>query len=115
MAQNQQEQKSRKGFNRADYHSAHENSKSLSGTINSSGEEKTSHTNFNRHTWTTPGGPNILNMVLHDTVIGYTFYDLQTDGSIKNAVVNNMNGTFSTVWNFSPNANTGFGIRCGLL
>jgi hypothetical protein len=38
------------------------------------------------------------------TQIGYTYYDLQTNGSICNRLVYNADGTISATWTFSPNA-----------
>jgi hypothetical protein len=48
----------------------------------------------------------IVNSILasSEDIIGYTFYDLQTNHSISNNLVVNLDGTISGAWNFSPNA-----------
>jgi hypothetical protein len=46
-----------------------------------------------------------------DDVIGYTYYDLQTNGTTSNRIVQNSDGTISVAWTFSPDANSGFPNR----
>ncbi len=42
--------------------------------------------------------------VANETVIGCTFYDLQTNNSISNRLVVNTDGTIAAAWTFSPDA-----------
>ncbi len=47
----------------------------------------------------------------NEATIGNTNYDLQTNNTISNRIVNNSDGTISAVWTFSPDANTGYPLR----
>ena len=42
--------------------------------------------------------------VNNENFVGYTFYDLQTNGSTSNRIVYNNDGTISAAWTFSPDA-----------
>lgn len=46
-----------------------------------------------------------------EEVIGFTYYDLQTNASASRRLEANSDGSFSAAWTFSPNANAGFPDR----
>lgn len=46
-----------------------------------------------------------------EEVIGYTYYDLQTNAAISNRLTKNADGTMSASWTFSPNATSGYPDR----
>ncbi|MEO6167783.1 MAG: hypothetical protein ABIO46_16185, partial [Chitinophagales bacterium] len=45
------------------------------------------------------------------TIIGTTYYDLQTNSSVCNRLVNNTDGTVQATWTHSPDAVSGFPNR----
>ena len=48
---------------------------------------------------------------VQEEVIGYTYYDLQTNASASRRLNYNDDGSFSAAWTFSPNANANFPDR----
>src|SRR5438128_2497905 len=68
------------------------------------------HTSLLRNTGSGDGG-SIRSSYATETVIGNTYYDLQTNNTISNRFVNNSDGTKSAVWTFSPNATAGYPNR----
>jgi len=53
----------------------------------------------------------IASTIMEEEIIGYTYYDLQTNNSHGSRLVRNSDGSFSAVWTFSPNATTDFPQR----
>lgn len=68
------------------------------------------HNSFLRNTGSGEGS-GIRSSFATETVIGTTYYDLQTNNTISNRLVNNADGTKSAVWTFSPNATAGYPQR----
>ena len=60
--------------------------------------------NLQSRRYTQPTHNQISSTYLQEEVIGYTFYDLQTNGAISNRLVHSSDGSFSAAWTFSPNA-----------
>jgi len=56
------------------------------------------------------GNPTIQ-ATANETIIGNTYYDLQTNNTISNRLVNNADGTLSAAWTFSPNNTSGYPDR----
>ncbi|MCC7233341.1 MAG: T9SS type A sorting domain-containing protein [Bacteroidia bacterium] len=56
--------------------------------------------NIQSRMWATPH--TIQSTTVNEQIIGYTYYDLQTNGTISNRLVKNADGTFSACWTFSP-------------
>ncbi|MCC7233340.1 MAG: T9SS type A sorting domain-containing protein [Bacteroidia bacterium] len=54
--------------------------------------------------WVAPH--TIQSTTVNEQVIGYTYYDLQTSGTISNRLVKNADGTISACWTFSPQDST---------
>ena len=55
--------------------------------------------------------PATSSTYVNEDVVGYTYYDLQTNGAVSNRLQKNDDGTFSAIWTFSPDASTGFPNR----
>jgi hypothetical protein len=49
--------------------------------------------------------------IMEEEIIGFTYYDLQTNNSISNRLVRNDDGSISAAWTFSPNATVDFPQR----
>ena len=90
--------KVRKGLNKVQLPAKYRNMTILSGIKNDNGINPQG--NFQRKIYS-PHQSSVLN----ETIIGYTYYDLQTNGSTSNRIVYNTDGTISAAWNFSPDAN----------
>ena len=55
--------------------------------------------------WVAP--QHVNGTTLNEEIIGYSYYDLQTNGTIGNRLVRSADGTFSAAWTFSPFDQTG--------
>jgi len=53
----------------------------------------------------------IASTIMEEEIIGFTYYDLQTNNSHGSRLVHNADGSFSAAWTFSPNANIDFPDR----
>jgi hypothetical protein len=69
--------------------------------------------NAQNRTYTAPvpanSGATLRTTTVEEAVIGFSVYDLQTNGTISNRLVKNDDGTFSAAWTYA--ANTSFADR----
>lgn len=56
-----------------------------------------------------PSGATLRTTTVEEVLVGFSVYDLQTNGTISNRIVKNDDGTISTVWTYA--ANTSFADR----
>ncbi len=54
---------------------------------------------------------SVQSTVMQEEIIGFTYYDLQTNNTISRRLVKNDDGSLSAAWTFSPNATTDFPQR----
>ncbi|REJ82457.1 MAG: T9SS C-terminal target domain-containing protein [Bacteroidetes bacterium] len=61
--------------------------------------------------WVAPTRARFAAPTINEEIVGFTYYDLQTNNSISNRLVRSADGSFSAVWTFSPDAQTNFPNR----
>lgn len=54
---------------------------------------------------------SVASTIVEEEIIGYSYYDLQTNASMSRRIVKNDDGSISASWTFSPNATTDFPQR----
>lgn len=67
--------------------------------------------NIQSRQWVAPQQLRSSTVTVTEETIGFTYYDLQTNGASGNRLVRNDDGTFSAAWTFSPDATSGFPLR----
>ncbi|HRH66693.1 MAG TPA: hypothetical protein PLU53_10390, partial [Bacteroidia bacterium] len=67
--------------------------------------------NASRQLVTSRPAHRLSTTTVQEEVIGFTYYDLQTNASASRRLEYNSDGSFSAAWTFSPNANANFPDR----